>query len=32
VGMQDAISTAELFLAQVDYMDNKESIKLRQLI
>jgi hypothetical protein len=30
--MQGAISTAELFLAQVDYMGNKESIKLRQLI
>ncbi|MDC9715299.1 MAG: exonuclease domain-containing protein [Gammaproteobacteria bacterium] len=30
--MQDAISTAELFLAQVDYMGNKEAIKLRQLI
>ncbi|CAC9527387.1 DNA polymerase III epsilon subunit (EC 2.7.7.7) [uncultured Gammaproteobacteria bacterium] len=29
--MQDAISTAELFLAQVDYMGNKEAIKLRQL-
>jgi hypothetical protein len=26
------ISTAELFLAQVDYMGNKESVKLRQLI
>ena len=30
--MQDAISTAELFLAQLDYMGNKESVKLRQLV
>ncbi len=30
--MQDAISTAELFLAQLDYMGKKETIKLQQLI
>ncbi|WXU00781.1 MAG: DNA polymerase III PolC-type [Catillopecten margaritatus gill symbiont] len=30
--MQDAIATAELFLAQVEYMGNKNTLKLQQLI